>query len=90
MPIHLAAIPVNWAWACVTITPVAASGAHCWPMAGCQLQRIELQLHAGDAAAIALYSMHVFVEVGCHRRYAWRDGACVDAVTMTRFNPPSE
>jgi putative acetyltransferase len=50
-----------------------------------QLRRIELQVYAGNAAAIALYAKHGFVQEGLHRDYAYRDGAYIDALTMARI-----
>lgn len=49
-----------------------------------QLRRIELQVYAGNAAAIALYVKHGFVQEGLHRAFAYRDGCYVDALTMAR------
>lgn len=49
-----------------------------------QLRRIELQVYADNAAGIALYTRHGFVEEGRHRDYAYRDGAFVDALSMAR------
>lgn len=53
-----------------------------------QVQRIELQVYADNAAAIALYRRHGFIEEGRHARYAWRDGEFVDAISMARLSPP--
>jgi putative acetyltransferase len=50
-----------------------------------QLRRIELQVYADNAAGIALYARHGFIEEGRHRDYAYRDGAYVDALTMARL-----
>jgi len=50
-----------------------------------QLRRIELQVYADNAAGIALYTRHGFVEEGRHRDYAFRDGVFVDAVSMARI-----
>lgn len=50
-----------------------------------QLRRVELQVYADNAAGIALYTRHGFVEEGRHRDYAFRDGLFVDAVTMARI-----
>lgn len=52
-----------------------------------QLHRLELQVYADNAAGIALYSRHGFVEEGRHRDFAFRDGAWVDALSMARFRP---
>ncbi|MCM2355372.1 MAG: GNAT family N-acetyltransferase [Arenimonas sp.] len=49
-----------------------------------QLRRLELQVYADNAAGIALYLRHGFVEEGRHRDFAFRDGAYVDAVSMAR------
>ena len=51
-----------------------------------QLHRIELQVYADNAAGIALYTRHGFVEEGRHRDFAYRDGAFVDAVSMARLS----
>lgn len=50
-----------------------------------QLRRIELEVYADNAAAIALYTGHGFVEEGRHREYAYRDGTYVDAIAMARI-----
>lgn len=50
-----------------------------------QLRRIELQVYAGNATAISLYTRHGFVQEGLLRDYAYRDGAYVDAVAMARI-----
>jgi putative acetyltransferase len=50
-----------------------------------QLRRIELQVYADNAAGIALYTRHGFVEEGRHRDFAFRDGAFVDAISMARI-----
>lgn len=50
-----------------------------------QLRRIELQVYAENAPAIALYARHGFVEEGHHRDFAFRDGRYVDAVSMARI-----
>ena len=50
-----------------------------------QVQRIELQVYADNATAIALYRRHGFVEEGRHPRHAWREGEFVDAISMARL-----
>lgn len=50
-----------------------------------QLRRVELQVYADNAAAIALYTRHGFVEEGRHPEFAFRDGIYVEAVTMARL-----
>jgi L-phenylalanine/L-methionine N-acetyltransferase len=50
-----------------------------------QLRRIELQVYADNAAAIALYVKHGFAEEGRHRDFAYRDGCYVEAVSMARI-----
>ncbi|WP_373047500.1 GNAT family N-acetyltransferase [Vulgatibacter sp.] len=52
-----------------------------------QLRRIELEVYADNAAAIALYTRAGFVEEGRHRDFAFRDGAYVDALSMARLRP---
>jgi putative acetyltransferase len=47
-----------------------------------QLRRIELQVYADNAAAIALYSRQGFEREGLLRDYAFRDGHFVDALAM--------
>jgi L-phenylalanine/L-methionine N-acetyltransferase len=48
------------------------------------LTRIELSVYTGNAAAVALYEKFGFEIEGTHRRYAFRDGAYVDAYSMAR------
>ncbi|MDY0021969.1 GNAT family N-acetyltransferase [Arenimonas caeni] len=52
-----------------------------------QLRRLELQVYADNAAGIALYTRHGFVEEGRHRDFAYRDGAFVDALGLARIRP---
>lgn len=52
-----------------------------------QLRRLELQVYADNAAGIALYTRHGFVEEGRHRDFAYRDGAFVDALSLARIRP---
>lgn len=52
-----------------------------------QLRRLELQVYADNAAGIALYTRHGFVEEGRHRDYAFRDGDFVDALSLARVRP---
>ena len=52
-----------------------------------QLRRLELQVYADNAAGIALYTRHGFIEEGRHRDYAFRDGDFVDALTLARITP---
>ncbi|HEY9143140.1 MAG TPA: GNAT family N-acetyltransferase [Arenimonas sp.] len=52
-----------------------------------QLRRLELQVYADNAAGIALYARHGFVEEGHHRDFAFRDGAWVDALSLARLRP---
>lgn len=49
--------------------------------------RVELNVHAENERAIALYRKMGFVEEGRHRGYVLRDGAYVDALTMARLHP---
>jgi L-phenylalanine/L-methionine N-acetyltransferase len=49
--------------------------------------RIELTVYADNAAAIALYRKHGFVQEGVHRAYALRDGEYVDSLCMARLHP---
>lgn len=49
--------------------------------------RVELNVHAENERAIALYRKLGFVEEGRHRGYVLRDGAYVDALTMARLHP---
>jgi putative acetyltransferase len=50
-----------------------------------QLRRVELQVYADNAAGVALYTRHGFVEEGRHRDFAFRDGVFVDAISMARI-----
>lgn len=52
-----------------------------------QLHRLELQVYADNAAGIALYTRHGFIEEGRHRDFAFRDGAYVDAISLARLRP---
>ncbi len=49
------------------------------------VRRIELEVYVDNAAAIALYARHGFVEEGLARAYALRDGAYVDVMLMARL-----
>lgn len=49
--------------------------------------RIELQVHADNERAIALYRSLGFVEEGRHRAYALKDGRYVDSLSMARLHP---
>jgi putative acetyltransferase len=49
--------------------------------------RVELNVHAENARAIALYRSLGFVEEGRHRGYVLRDGRYADALTMARLHP---
>jgi putative acetyltransferase len=47
--------------------------------------RVELTVWADNTRAIGLYERAGFEREGLLRRYAWRDGAYVDALTMARL-----
>ena len=49
------------------------------------LSRVELTVYTDNAAAIGLYEKFGFEIEGTHRRYAFRDGAYVDAYSMARI-----
>jgi len=49
------------------------------------MSRVELTVYTDNAAAIALYEKFGFEIEGTHRRYAFRDGAYVDAYSMARI-----
>lgn len=49
--------------------------------------RVELNVHADNARAIALYRSLDFVEEGRHTGYVLRNGAYVDALSMARLHP---
>ena len=49
------------------------------------LIRLELTVHADNAAGIALYEKFGFAIEGTHRLYAFRDGEFVDAYSMARI-----
>jgi len=49
--------------------------------------RVELNVHAENARAIALYRGLGFVEEGRHVGYVLRDGRYADALTMARLHP---
>ena len=50
-----------------------------------ELTRVELTVFADNAAGIALYEKFGFEKEGTHRRYAFRDGGYVNALTMARL-----
>ncbi len=50
-----------------------------------QVTRIEIEVYTDNMAAIALYRRHGFVLEGTCTRYAFRDGAHVDAHLMARI-----
>ncbi len=50
------------------------------------LSRLELTVFCDNAPAIALYEKFGFVREGLLKRYAFRDGAYEDVITMARFN----
>jgi len=49
------------------------------------LKRLELNVYADNARAIALYERFGFEREGLFRAYAWRDGEYVDSVAMARL-----
>ena len=49
------------------------------------LARLELTVYTDNERAVQLYKMLGFEIEGTHRRYAFRDGAYVDAYTMARL-----
>ena len=51
------------------------------------LERLELTVFVDNAPAIALYKRFGFEIEGTARRFAWRNGAYVDAYTMARLRP---
>ena len=51
------------------------------------VRRLELQVYADNARAIALYERFGFREEGRHRGHTLRDGAYVDTVSMARVRP---
>ena len=55
-----------------------------------ELSRLELTVYTDNAPAIRLYEKFGFVREGTHKRYAFRDGAFVDAYAMARLYPPTE
>ncbi len=52
-----------------------------------QLLRLELQVYADNARAIALYQRFGFRLEGRHVAYALRDGVYVDSLSMARLHP---
>jgi putative acetyltransferase len=50
-----------------------------------QVKRLELNVYADNARAIALYERFGFEREGLMRAYAWRGGAFVDSLTMARL-----
>jgi putative acetyltransferase len=53
------------------------------------LSRVELTVYSDNARAIALYEHAGFEREGLLRRYAFRDGAFVDALAMAQLKPAS-
>ena len=51
------------------------------------LERIELEVYTDNAPAIGLYKKFGFVVEGTARRFAFRNGAYVDAHRMARLRP---
>jgi putative acetyltransferase len=51
------------------------------------IRRLELNVYADNARAIALYERFGFQREGLLRDYAWRDGAYVDSLAMGRLRP---
>ena len=49
------------------------------------IRRLELNVYADNAPAIALYERFGFEREGRLRDYAWRDGAYVDSLAMARL-----
>ena len=49
------------------------------------LKRLELNVYADNARAIALYERFGFEREGLMRAYAWRDGEYVDSLAMARL-----
>ncbi|MDB5474754.1 MAG: GCN5-related N-acetyltransferase [Phenylobacterium sp.] len=49
------------------------------------LRRLELEVYADNARAIALYERFGFEREGLLRAYAWRDGDYVDSIPMARL-----
>lgn len=52
-----------------------------------QVLRLELQVYADNARAIALYRRFGFEQEGRHRGYALRSGVYVDSLSMARWHP---
>lgn len=50
-----------------------------------QIRRIELNVYADNARAIALYERFGFEREGLYRAYAWRNGKYVDSLAMARL-----
>ena len=49
------------------------------------IRRLELNVYADNARAIALYERFGFEREGLYRAYAWRNGAFVDSLAMARL-----
>lgn len=54
------------------------------------VRRIELETYSDNAAAIALFRWHGFVQEGIARGYAFRDGAYVDVLLMAHHRAEDE
>lgn len=53
------------------------------------IRRLELNVYADNARAIALYERFGFEREGLMRAYAWRDGEYVDSIAMARLRLPA-
>jgi L-phenylalanine/L-methionine N-acetyltransferase len=49
--------------------------------------RVELNVHADNDRAMALYRSMGFIEEGRHRAYALKNGRYIDVLTMARLHP---
>lgn len=59
-----------------------------WAQASPIVERVELEVYAGNARAIHLYEKHGFEREGIKRHLYYQNGAPIDMLIMARLFPP--